>query len=109
MTAPYSKPCASHKYVPPQSCHDRKVIEAIPYSVFYRIRLLSSNDRIFEEAAKEYFQYLSNSGYEEQTLKMKLDKVRKLSRFSMLQDGKKTTNRDFVAALVLDSQFVYPI
>ena len=103
VTAPYSKPSCTHKYVPPQSGHDRMVISAIPYSVFYRLKLISSTKNIFEEAAKEYWNYLLKSGYDENLLQKKLDEIRMLNRKMMLVDKEKASNKNLVAALVLDS------
>ena len=88
FTCPYSKPSASHKYVPPNSCHDRKIISSIPYSVFYRLKLLSSTKDAFEVAAMEYFDYLTKSGYDENLLKKKLNEIRLLKREIVLQDNK---------------------
>ena len=103
FTCPYSKPSASHKYVPPKSCHDRKIITSIPYSVFYRLKLLSSTKDAFEVAAKEYSCYLINSGYDENLLEKKLNEIRLLNRESMLKDNKKKSHNEFIAALVVDS------
>ena len=103
FTCPYSKPSASHKYVPPKSCHDRKIITSIPYSVFYRLKLLSSTKESFEVAAKEYSCYLINSGYDENLLEKKLNEIRLLNRETMLKDNKKKINNDFIAALVVDN------
>ena len=89
VTKPYSKLSASHKYLSPNSCHDKKVINAIPYGVFYRLKFISSSDKIFEEAAAEYLQYLLDSGYSGQLINEKLNFIRALDRNCMTEDNKK--------------------
>ena len=109
ITKPYSKPSASHKYLSPNSCHDKSVISAIPFGVFYRLKILSSSNQIFEEAANEYSTYLSRSGYSTQLINEKLNAVRALNRTSMLEDNEdKNQKQKPVAVLVLDGHPAIP-
>ena len=110
VTKPYSKPSASHKYLSPNSCHDKKVINAIPYGVFYRLKLISSSDKIFEEAAAEYLQYLLDSGYSAQLINEKLNLIRALDRNCMMEDNKKKNEdkKGVLSALILDGHPAIP-
>ena len=102
-TSLYTKPCASHKYLSPSSCHDRKVIEAIPFSVLYRVKLISSSQEIFEETVKMYRSFLVNSGYSNVKINEALSKIRNLSRENMLIDEPREKNPNFVAALMVNN------
>ena len=109
ITKPYSKPSSSHKYLSPNSCHDKTVISAIPFGVFYRLKLLSSSNQIFEDAAKQYTTYLLQSGYSTQLIQEKLNAVRNMDRTSMLEDnGENKMKPKPVAALVLDGHPAIP-
>ena len=93
----------------PSSCHDKKVISAIPYGVFYRLKVLSSSTEIFEEAVKEYSTYLLDAGYSSALIGEKLTAVRNLDRLVMLEDGnKKNDKKGVIAALVTDGHPAIP-
>ena len=103
LTKPYSKPTASHKYISPKSCHDRKIIKSIPFSVLYRLRLISSSLDIFKTAAEEYKTYLLDSGYSNQDIDNNIRLVGNLDRENMLVDRKRNKGGHFIAALIVDN------
>lgn len=61
--APYWKPTSSGSYIHPDTSHPQHVVEAIPYSQFERLRRNSSNNTIFQKAAKRLKREFILSGY----------------------------------------------
>merc|ERR1712177_202308 len=60
---PCKKPNHTPLYVHSLSNHPKKVLDNIPLAVNKRLCKISSNERVFKEAAPEYQEALNKSGY----------------------------------------------
>ena len=60
---PYRKPNDETLYIHTKSNHPPNIIKQVPISIENRIRNLSSNKQIFDEAANHYQEALKKSGY----------------------------------------------
>ena len=60
---PFKKPNDEILYINANSNHPANIIKQLPISVEDRLRKLSSNKRIFDEAAPDYQRALDNCGF----------------------------------------------
>ena len=60
---PYCKPGNTPVYVHKQSNHPPAVIKKIPENVNHRLSSISSNEKMFEEAAPQFQEAINKSGY----------------------------------------------
>ena len=63
---PYHKPNESPMYININSNHPKNIIKQLPKTINKRINEISSNEEVFNKAAKFYNDALKDSGYEEQ-------------------------------------------
>ena len=68
-TKVHSKPCDSHSYLVPTSCHATHVIENIPKGVVNRLFRISSEQHNYEITKNEFTNYLLARGYNENLIK----------------------------------------
>ena len=91
-TRPYSKPCDSHCYLLPNSCHPLHTIKNIPYGIAHNTFKLSSSNESYELAKAEYSAYLLNRGYSHEIIQESFDKVEKLDRDDIIYKVKKDSD-----------------
>ena len=60
---PYTKPNKSIKYISVESNHPPEIIKNLPKMIAKRISMLSSNQKIFEDAIEPFERALKESGY----------------------------------------------
>ena len=53
-------------YINVNSNHPKTIIKQVPIAVNLRIRILSANEKIFQESSKIYMDALKNSGFREE-------------------------------------------
>lgn len=93
LTKPYCKPCDSHSYLVPTSCNPTHQVSNIPYSLAYRLFLISSEHCEFLKSRHDYTQYLLDRGYNINLINENFMKVESLDRLSIICDAK-ATNKD---------------
>ena len=101
-TKPYSKPCDSHCYLTPLSCHPTHILRNIPYNIAHRIYKISSNEDTYLESKNEYSKYLSDRGYSEEISTTSFDKVEKLSRYDLIHPTAKHKSTFTCIPFVMD-------
>ena len=83
-TRPYSKPCDSHSYLVPSSCHPLHTVKNIPYGIAHNVFKLSSEVESYELAKSEYCSYLMNRGYSNEIVDESFNKVEQLNRIDLI-------------------------
>ena len=90
----YSKPTASHRYLPPTSCHPRHIFRSIAYSGALRIRRICSKPEWCTKRLAEFSCYLRQSGYSAKTVNLQIERASIPSRTDILQyKQKQSSNR----------------
>ena len=90
-TRPFSKPCDSHCYMMPNSCHPLHTIENIPYAIALTVYKISSNSEIYNHAKLEYSEYMRARGCSDQIISESFEKVEKLNRKDLIYKTNKTS------------------
>lgn len=90
-TRPFSKPCDSHCYMMPTSCHPLHTIKNIPYAIALTVYKISSNTDIYNHAKLEYSAYLRARGYSDDVISESFEKVEKLNRRDLIFKTNKTS------------------
>ena len=86
---PYSKPCDSHNYLVPSSCHPLHTIKNIPYGTAHNVFKLSSETESYELAKAEFSDYLMNRGYSKDVVSESFVKVEQLNRHDLIYKSNK--------------------
>ena len=107
QTKSYSKPCDTHAYIVPTSCHPTHQLENIPYSIAHKIYRVSSTQQDYETAKAEFTEHLSNRGYHMDLISNAFTKVEGKSRTDLLKGKvtdqvKETSPTDRLFPLVTD-------
>ena len=85
---PWSKPCDTHAYVIPTSCHPTHQLQNIPYSIAHRIYNTSSTKQDYENAKLEYIEHIQKRGYNHELVKAAFAKVEtKFNNIEPIQDS----------------------
>ena len=103
-TKSYSKPCDSHAFLIPSSCHPTHTIKNIPYNTAHRIFKLSTEPEEFEKSKIEYTDHLLKRGYNHKSIAEQFSKVEKLNRDELIYptNSKNKTEREQNFPLVCD-------
>ncbi len=80
----YSKPCDSHAYMLPSSCHPAHICKNIPKGVMKRVKRNCTNDIDCQAAFREYGQYLRNRDYSEGSIQEAISQAAETSRDTLL-------------------------
>ena len=104
-TKPFSKPCDSHCYLTPLSCHPTHILRNIPYNIAHRIYKISSNQDIYLESKNEYSKYLLDRGYSEEIITASFEKVEKLSRNDLIQPSRRHNSTTCVNFVITTPHF----
>ena len=91
-TKTYSKPCDSHSYLLPQSCHPTHVAENIPYGVAHRVYKNCSENEEYQKCRNEFKSYLENRNFNSELINNSFDKVEKLERNAIINKEKSNVN-----------------
>ena len=89
QTKSYSKPCDTHAFLVPISCHPTHQLENIPYSTAHRIYRISSTPTDYETAKAQFTEHLLNRGYHSDLISNAFTKVEGKPRAELLK-GKVT-------------------
>ena len=91
----HTKPTDKHQYLLKTSCHPSHTKQTIPFSLFLRIRRISSNDAFFDNRSEELIKHLIKRGYSRKILQRDANRVRAIPRHATLQSQEqKTTKAD---------------
>ena len=80
----FSKETASHRYLPPTSCHPRHVFNSIPYSGALRIPRICSKVEWAEKHLAEFCSYLQSCGYKRNKILKMFEKAKRPPRNELL-------------------------
>ena len=84
-TSVHYKPTDSHSYLLYSSSHPSHVKDSIPYSQFFRIRRLCSEDSDFNSKCDEMSNFFFERGYPDSILSKALNRVQNVNRESALE------------------------
>ncbi|XP_078374399.1 uncharacterized protein LOC144657936 [Oculina patagonica] len=91
----HTKPTDKHQYLLRTSCHPNHTKEAIPFSLFLRIRRICSTDAFFDKRSGELIKHLIKRGYSRTSLQRDANRVRAIPRHATLQpQGQQITKTD---------------
>ena len=82
-TRPFSKPCDTHTYLIPSSCHATHTIKNIPYSIALTIYKIASEPAEYEKSKLQYIDYLTARGHNIDAVKEAFSAVEKMDRTSL--------------------------
>ena len=100
ITDLYRKPMSSNTYLENSSCHPKHVKLNIPYGIALRIKMICSEDYLFEKHVETLVEWLKEKNHDmKNTLEM-IDKARKVDRKDLLKANEKIENEKSI--------FVYP-
>lgn len=91
----YSKPCDSHAYLLPTSCHPAHICKNIPIGVMKRLRRNCSDDTDFKSATIEYSQYLKDRQYNESVIQEAIKSAKDCTREDLIginRNGQNSSN-----------------
>ena len=95
----HTKPTDKHQYLLKTSCHPNHTKEAIPFSLFLRLRRICSTDTFFDNRSEELIKHLVKRGYSRSSLQKDAIRVRAISRHATIpgqhynHQNKKTQKR----------------
>ena len=100
----YSKPCDTHSYLCPSSCHPLHSIENIPYNTALRIYKISSEPSEHEKSKSEYTNHLLARGYNPACIAEAFTRVEGRARESLysIKTEKIDNNKGRVFPLISD-------
>ena len=93
-TSIHYKPTDTHSYLHHDSSHPRHCKENLPNSQFIRLRRLCSDNADFLTKAQEMAFFFERRGYNPQTLKQDLEKMKDLSQTNALTKNTSTGRKD---------------
>ena len=109
QTKSHSKPCDTHAFLVPTSCHPTHQIENIPYSIANKVYSVCSTDHDYNVAKNDYIGYLKNRRYNEDLILdafLKLETKKDVSNIApsgeIDNQGKDPSPKDRLFPLVTD-------
>ena len=106
-TSLYQKPTDNRSFLQRNSYHPSHVFKSVPYSQLLRARTICSDEKAFDKAAKDIISDLKKSGYDEQELKIVLEKVNLVDRNERLKPKKTDVEKkeETSTNLILSAQY----
>ena len=106
-TSLYQKPTDNRSFLQRNSYHPPHVFKSVPYSQLLRARTICSDEKAFDKAAKDIISDLKKSGYDEQELKIVLEKVNLVDRNERLKPKKTDVEKkeETSTNLILSAQY----
>ena len=106
-TSLYEKPTDNRSFLQRNSYHPPHVFKSVPYSQLLRAKTICSDETAFDEAAKDIISDLKKSGYDEQELKIVLEKVKLVDRNERLKPKKTDVEKkeETSTNLILSAQY----
>ena len=83
-TKVYSKPCDTHSFLVPTSCHATHIVENIPKGVAHRLFRICSEQENYEIAKSEFTEFLKARGYNENLVCDAFGEIEKQDRRCLL-------------------------
>lgn len=90
----YRKPTDTQQYLNMKSCHPPHVKKSIPYSQALRIKRICDSDQSFERESKQLKSVLEKRGYSRNLVENQIERVRRLKRSDLLEDGSRSSRLD---------------
>lgn len=90
----YRKPTDTQQYLNMKSCHPPHVKKSIPYSQALRIKRICDSDQSFERESKQLKSVLEKRGYSRNLVENQIERVRRLKRSDLLEDGSRSRRLD---------------
>ena len=84
-TKVHSKPCDSHSYLIPSSCHATHIIENIPKGIAHRLYRIHSEQHNYESSVKEYTGYLEARGYHKDNIAAAFNEIANHDRMELVR------------------------
>ena len=88
-TRVHSKPCDTHSFLVPTSCHATHIFENIPKGVAHRLFRISSEHINYEKSKHEFTDYLKARGYNENLVHESFREIEKSDRLALLNNKPK--------------------
>ena len=88
-TRVYSKPCDTHSFLVPTSCHATHIFENIPKGVAHRLFRISSEHINYEKSKHEFTDYLKARGYNENLVQESFRDIEEKDRLTLLNNKPK--------------------
>ena len=83
-TKVYSKPCDTHSFLVPTSCHATHVVENIPKGVAHRLYRICSEQHNYDIAKANFTEYLKARGYNANLVSEAFEEIEKKDRSKLL-------------------------
>ena len=83
-TKVYSKPCDTHSFLVPTSCHATHIVENIPKGVAHRLFRICSEPENYEIAKADFTEFLKARGYNENLVCKAFGDIEKQDRRNLL-------------------------
>ena len=83
-TKVHSKPCDSHSYLVPTSCHATHIIENIPKGIVHRLFRISSEQDNYDITKNNFTDYLLARGYNDNLIKEAFGDVENKDRLQLI-------------------------
>ena len=103
-TKVHSKPCDSHSYLVPTSCHATHIIENIPKGIVHRLFRISSEQDNYDITKNNFTDYLLARGYNDNLIKEAFGDVENKDRLQLIgyKPSENKTSRGKCYPLVVD-------
>ena len=93
-TRPFSKPCDTHTYLIPSSCHATHNLRNIPYSVALTIYKICSEPTQYAKSKLEYTEHLKTRGYCTKFIEEEFSRVEQKDRVSYFSNDLIKSSKD---------------